>query len=184
MLQPTPQGYLWPMRRKGIGLQLAAVGVAAALALALAACGSATGGAAGTAAEPSPGTAARAAGPRESPCRARVGGFVHSLGNLRRRLVAGLTYQQYVSEIRAIRSTYDAVPVTKLGLICLTGVAGPAESSFNTYIAAGNDWGKCVGTPGCEAATVEPTLQRRWRRASRELSEAQKALGRGRPGDS
>lgn len=114
--------------------------------------------------------------PRESSCQAQVGDFVHSLATLRRRLVAGLTYQQYVSEMRAIRTTYEAVPVSKLDVTCLSAVGGPSESSFNTYLDAGNDWGECVGTPGCEAATVEPVLQRKWRLASGALSEAEHAL--------
>ena len=184
------------MRRKAIGVRLGAVALTVAVALALAACGggspmagstvAGSTGAAGEGASVSTGEGdsaengskqtAKHGDPRESSCQAQVGDFVHSLATLRRRLVAGLTYQQYVSEMRAIRSTYEAVPVAKLDVTCLTEVGGPAESSFNTYLDAGNDWGECVGTPGCEAATVEPTLQRKWRAAAGALNEAQRAL--------
>jgi len=188
------------MRSGAIGARLAvaALAVAAALGLALAACGGGStrsgtvtasaaagsqdgtagalgGTASGSRDAPSDAGAGRG-DPRESSCQAQVGGFVHSLATLRRRLVAGLAYEQYVSEMRAIRSTYEAVPVARLDVTCLTRVGGPAESSFNTYLDAGNDWGDCVGTPGCEAATVEPTLQRKWRAAAKALGEAQAAL--------
>lgn len=160
----------------------------AAIAAALSACGS-QGAATDAAASGQAVTAgqrlkeaAKAGGPDanvgESACQARLGDFVHSLDVLRRRLVVGLTYEQYVSEIEASRSAYEAVPVAKLDLGCLTDVGGPAESSFNVYIEAGNDWGDCVGTAGCEAATVEPTLQRKWRVAAKALAEAQAALTR------
>ena len=172
------------MRRRAIGVRPAAAALVVATALALAACGSsstteATGGAKAGGAKA--GGAAKHADPRESSCQAQVGGFVHSLATLRRRLVAGLTYQQYVSEMRAIRSTYEAIPVAKLEVTCLNKVGGPAERSFNTYLEAGTDWGECVGTPGCEAATVEPVLQRRWRLAAKALNEAEAALAASHP---
>lgn len=165
------------MRVKAVTLLLAGIAVAALLALALAACGSdstaAPGSSSGTTAE-----AAKQGGgaPAVSTCETRLSAFVGSLDRLRRRLVAGVTYEQYVSEIEAIRSAYESVPVEKLDVECLARVGGPAESSFNTYIDAGNDWGDCVGTAGCEAATVEPALQRKWRLAAKALSEAQAAM--------
>lgn len=170
------------MRARAIALLLGLAAVAA-----LSACGSqgaatteATSGATGAAAAHRIKEAAKAGGPDanvgESACQARLGDFVHSLDVLRRRLVVGLTYEQYVSEIEAIRSAYESVPVAKLDLGCLSAVGGPAESSFNVYIDAGNDWGHCVGTPGCSAATVEPDLQRKWRIGAKALAEAQAAL--------
>ena len=164
------------MLTKGITiLALTALG-----ALMLTACGSDT-----TAAQKQPhaGTPAPHQGSPDakpaSTCETRLSAFVGSLGRLRRRLVAGLTYEQYVSEIEAIRSAYKAVPIEKLDVACLTRAGGPAESSFNTYIDAGNDWGDCVGSPGCEATTVEPVLQRKWRLAAKALAEAQAGLRAG-----
>lgn len=153
--------------------------LAALLALALAGCGSGGGATARSLATPA--TAAKGRHPGEAPrptpsCETQLDGFVGTLGTLRRRLVAGLTYEQYVSEIEAIRSAYRDVPVEKLDVECLSRAGGPAESSFNTYIDAGNDWGGCVGTSGCEAGTIEPTLQRKWRTAAKALSEARAAL--------
>jgi hypothetical protein len=144
--------------------------LAALVALTLAACGSDTTSAPPTAAKASPSKPT-------STCETRLSAFVGSLDRLRRRLVAGVTYEQYVSEIEGIRSAYRSVPVEKLDVECLTRAGGPAEASFNTYIDAGNDWGDCVGTAGCEAATVEPVLQRKWRLAAKALGEARTALG-------
>lgn len=167
------------MRIRLITIPLAA----ATLALALGACGSDTTTAPATVAtkqahvgEPAPHGGSPSAKPAQS-CETRLSGLIGALSTLRRRLVAGLTYEQYVSEIEAIRSAYRAVPVGQLDVTCLTRVGSPAESSFNTYIDAGNAWGECVGTAGCEATTVEPVLQRKWRLAARALSEARGALG-------
>ncbi|HEX8753184.1 MAG TPA: hypothetical protein VF731_07195 [Solirubrobacterales bacterium] len=170
------------MRTRAMAFPLAGLAVAALLALGLAACGSGGSSAPGTVAAkpPKAGTPAPHEGsPNAKPtqtCETQLSGFLSALQTLRRRLVAGVTYEQYVSEIEAIRSAYEAVPVAKLDVACLTRAGSPAESSFNTYIEAGNDWGECVGTAGCEATTVEPVLQRRWRLASKALSEAQAAM--------
>jgi hypothetical protein len=156
--------------------------LAALLALALAGCGSGTTTESARIAQRAPRTGAPpphegSPGARPaSTCETQLSAFLGTLGRLRRRLVAGLTYEQYVSEIEGIRSAYRAVPLKELDVSCLTAAGSPAEASFNTYIDAGNDWGHCVGTPGCEATTVEPVLQRKWRRAAKALSEAQASL--------
>jgi hypothetical protein len=111
-----------------------------------------------------------------SPCQSQLGSFVGSMDGLRRRLAVGVTYDQYVDEVHAIGSTYRDVPVGEVEIDCLTAVGAPAEKAFNRYIEAANDWGGCVSEAGCESATIEPVLQRRWRIASHFLSEAQQGL--------
>lgn len=115
------------------------------------------------------------------PCRGQVGSFVASMDSLRRRLAVGLTYDQYVAEVRGIRSTYRKIPIDRVEIDCLNAVGTPAEKAFNRYIEAANDWGECVSEAGCSSATVEPVLQRRWRIASRFLSEASEGLNAGAP---
>ena len=110
-------------------------------------------------------------------CRSQLGSFVGSLDGLRRRLAVGVTYDQYVAEVRGIRSTYGGIPTRKLQIDCLTLVATPGEKAFNRYIEGANDWGECVSEVGCETARIEPVLQRRWRVASHFLSEAKDGLG-------
>lgn len=109
-------------------------------------------------------------------CQSQLGSFVGSLDGLRRRLAVGVTYDQYVAEVRGIRSTYGEIPTGKLRFDCLTRVATPSEKAFNRYIEGANDWGECVSELGCGTATIEPVLQRRWRIASRFLTEARDGL--------
>lgn len=109
-------------------------------------------------------------------CQDQVGSFVASMDSLRRRLAVGVTYDQYVAEVRGIRSTYGEIPIERVRIDCLNAVGGPAEKALNRYIEAANDWGDCVSELGCESATIEPVLQRRWRIASHFLSEATDGL--------
>jgi hypothetical protein len=109
-------------------------------------------------------------------CQSQLGGFVGSMDGLRRRLAVGVTYDQYVAEVRGIRSTYGGLPTGKLRIDCLTAVAAPGEKAFNRYIEAANDWGECVSELGCGSTEIEPILQRRWRIASHFLSEAEDGL--------
>ena len=111
-----------------------------------------------------------------SLCQSQLGGFVGSMDSLRRRLAVGVTYDQYVNEVHAIRSTYDRIPTGEVEIDCLGAVGNPAEKAFNRYIEAANDWGDCVSELGCESGTVEPVLQRRWRIAAHYLAEAREGL--------
>lgn len=109
-------------------------------------------------------------------CRSQLGSFVGSMDGLRRRLAVGVTYDQYVAEVRGIRSTYGEIPFGELQIDCLTAAGASSEKAFNRYIEGANDWGECVSELGCDTAAIEPVLQRRWRIASRFLSEAQDGL--------
>lgn len=151
-----------------------------AAALALSACGgggeeataSADAGAStATTTSPPPPRATAAA-----TCSDQVGTFVIGMDRLRKNLVAGLDYEGYVAEVRAIRKTYEAIPVDRLALGCLHRAGTPGERALNRYIAAGNTWTDCVEADGCEAATIEAALQAKWRQASRYLSKAQHGL--------
>jgi len=114
--------------------------------------------------------------PAAGPCQGQLGSFVASMDSLRRRLAVGVTYDQYVAEVRGIRSTYRKIPIEQVEIDCLGAVGTPAEQAFNRYIEAANDWGDCVSEAGCSSETVEPVLQRRWRIASHFLSAADAGL--------
>jgi hypothetical protein len=111
-------------------------------------------------------------------CQSQLGSFVGSMDGLRRRLAVGVTYDQYVAEVRGIRSAYGEIPTRELQIDCLTLVATPGEKAFNRYIEGANDWGECVSESGCGTEAIEPVLQRRWRIASHFLSEARDGLRR------
>jgi len=172
-------------------LSLASCAVVAALALALAACGdSDSTGTSGSASQPA--TKATGAGGAKQPtrksardrapagelCQSQVGSFLGSMDSLRRRLAVGVTYEQYIDEVRGVRSTYRDVPVDDLQLDCVNAVGIPSEKAFNRYIKAANDWGACISELGCGSAMVEPVLQQRWRVAAHFLAEAQQGLRR------
>jgi hypothetical protein len=115
------------------------------------------------------------------PCQGRLGSFVASMDSLRRRLAVGLTFDQYVAEVRGIHSTYRKIAIERVEIDCLAAVGTPAEKAFNRYIEAANDWGECVSKAGCSSETVEPALQRRWRIASHFLSAADEGLNASAP---
>lgn len=167
--------------------RLALAGCAAALGalvIALAGCGGDTPAKAGG----TPTTAGEAAATAttkqakaavaDGRCKPQVGDFVATMDTLRERLVAGLSYEQYVAEIELVRASYDEVPVDELALDCVLRAGTPAEQAFGRYIDAANSWGDCIGDSGCDAPTVEPVLQKQWRVASQLLDEAQQGLRR------
>jgi len=119
--------------------------------------------------------------PAAGPCQIQLGSFVASMDSLRRRLAVGLTYDQYVAEVRGIRSTYKKIPIEGVKIECLAAVGTPAEKAFNRYIRAADDWGECVSEAGCSSETVEPVLQRGWRIASHFLSAADEGLNASAP---
>ncbi len=106
-------------------------------------------------------------------CQARLGNFLARMNDLRQSLLAGLSYDEYVVRLRAIRDAYEAVPVDKLGAGCVTGPAAAAEDAFNQYLRAANAWGECAATAGCAASEVEGKLQHRWKLASKSLHSAE-----------
>jgi hypothetical protein len=110
-------------------------------------------------------------------CDAKLGDFLDRMNDLRQSLLAGLSYEEYVVRVRAIRDAYEAVPVDKLGASCVDGPASHAEDAFNQYLRAANAWGECAATAGCAAGEVEGKLQRRWRLASKSLEAAEKKRG-------
>lgn len=133
-----------------------------------------------TAQKPAPGQKK----PRSAPgghCQTQLGSFVASMDSLRRRLAVGVTFDQYLAEVRGIRSTYAKIPIDRVEIDCINTVGTPSEQAFNRYIEAANDWGECVSEAGCSSATVEPVLQRRWRIASHFLTEADEGLNASAP---
>ncbi len=158
---------------------VATVLAALSLALVLSACGedrtAAADGSAGTsraatAKRPSPHPAAHGA------CRQELRGFLAAMGSLRTRLARGLSYEDYLREVRQLRSAYDRIDAARLPIGCLLASGTPAERAFNLYVDAANAWGDCLATASCETAAIEPRLQHSWARASAQLTRAQRGL--------
>jgi hypothetical protein len=152
----------------------ATVGTLLGLVLMFGACG---GEESATAERVTTSTAKAKPSPAKGSCGAQLRGFVRSLVDLRERLVAGLDYRGYLSEVRGVRIAYEGVEIGGLGLDCLIAGATAAERAFNLYIDAANAWGDCLTDAACETASVEPGLQRKWALASDLVSRAQRDLG-------
>ena len=130
--------------------------------------------------EESTGAAEGPAGGRSAPapdapaatgCPRQLDTFVASLEKLRRQLAVGLSYDQYAARVKRLRASYEEIPTQRLTFDCLaTGT--PGEKALNKHIDAANSWGECLADASCTTPTIEPVLQRKWRVASRYLSEA------------
>ena len=112
-----------------------------------------------------------------SRCRSEVDGFLKAMATLRSNLAVGLSYEQYAAEMRRVGAAYGRLPLDRLTLECLAASGTPGEKALNQYIDAANTWGECLAEAACDTASIEPGLQRKWRVASRFLSEAQSAPG-------
>lgn len=157
----------------------AIVGALLGLALILSSCGGERGERAASADKPASGasgTVAERPAPSSASCRRQLHGFLTSMDALRTDLARGLSYRDYLREVRAVRSVYARIRAEKLAVGCLLASGGPAERAFNLYIDAANAWGECLTTASCHTTVVEPTLQRKWARASTRLSLAQRGL--------
>jgi hypothetical protein len=154
-------------------LSLLGCALVAAVTVTLSGCGDRGAATAGnTTATPPAQNQAQATTAPGPPCPSRVNAFVKSLDSLRRQLAVGLSYDQYAARIKALRVDYEKLPIERLDLACLSVSGTSAERAFNKYIDAANAWGDCLADASCDTATIEPVLQRKWRLASRSLSEA------------
>jgi hypothetical protein len=158
----------------------ATVGILLGLALILPGCGDERSATAGTGTAPPRGAEVKLSA-AERTCRGQLHGVIDSMDALREKLAVGLSYDDYLHEVRAARVAYDGIPVGRLELGCLVTVGTPAERALNRYIGAANTWGDCLALVSCDSGSVEPKLQRRWALASDRLSSAQEGLrGTGR----
>jgi hypothetical protein len=162
-MTPTP-----PTARR---LPLLGCALVAALALALPGCGEEGTAPDNATALPEAEATRDAAG---GGCPTQVDAFVKSLDALRRRLAIGLSYEQYAAAIKGLRAAYDGIPVDRLAIDCLAATGTPSEGALNKYIDATNAWGECLADASCTTAKIEPVLQRKWRLASRFLSQARR----------
>ncbi len=109
-------------------------------------------------------------------CGRLLSDFLDSIESLDNSLAVGLSYNQYLSAVNGVRSTYAGVPADRLPFGCLARTAAPAERALNTYIDAANTWGDCLASISCGTADVEAALRRRWAQASSFLSLAESSI--------
>ncbi len=92
---------------------------------------------------------------------------------LREGLVVGMSYEEYLDELREVKIAYDGIQADRVPVGCLVAAGGPGERALNRYIDAANTWGDCLATASCRTESIEPKLQRGWALASDLLSAAQ-----------
>ena len=112
----------------------------------------------------------------DARCRAQLRPFLDSMDALREDLAVGLSYEDYLDELREARKAYSRIRADRLPVGCLLVAAGAAERALNRYIDAANVWGDCLSTAVCETEAIEPKLQRRWALASDLLTSARSGL--------
>jgi hypothetical protein len=147
--------------------------VALGVALALVGCG----GGGGTTVERPTTINAAPKPPMRSACGEGLARFVRSLDGLRDQLAAGLTYDQYLENVRKLQRVYREIPVGEEPPSCVVGAGVPAERALNQHVKATNAWGDCLAE-SCDLSSVEPELKRRWARASVLITDAQEGLPR------
>jgi hypothetical protein len=153
--------------------QAAIVGAMLSLAMALPGCGAgSTPGAGAVDAAPPAGSGSASRG----SCRSQLHPFLAAMDALRTDLAVGLSYDQYLAELRGARAAYRRIRADRLRLGCLVVAGAPAERAVNRYVEAANAWGECLATAACETSSIEPRLQREWGRASRLLSAARAGI--------
>ena len=103
--------------------------------------------------------------------------FIRSLDGLRDQLAVGLTYDQYLENVRQLQRAYRAIPVAAEPVRCVVGAGVPAERALNQQIEAANTWGDCLAE-SCDLSSVEPEIKRRWARASVLITNAQEGRSR------
>lgn len=160
---------------------IAATAALLSLALILPGCGDERTATAGGGKEKTSATKSQARVPVATPnrvkrCGAELGDFLDSIESLGNTLAVGLDYEQYLGSVNRVRASYASVAADRLGIVCLSQVAAPAEQALNIYIDAANEWGNCLATTSCDAESIEPKLQRHWERASDQLARARAGL--------
>lgn len=114
-------------------------------------------------------------------CSRQLGPLVEDLQALTSRLDVGLNYEEYTDEVANLKVTYDRV-IDRLDNIECVEAAVPAESALNQHLQATSTWGDCFEDIYCENDSIQPSLQRRWAKASRLIDRADARLEDLRPG--
>jgi len=134
---------------------IAAFAALLSLALILPGCGDEGTATAGGGKEKTSATKSKASAPVATPnrvkrCGAELGDLLDSIESLGNTLAVGLDYEQYLGSVNRVRANYADVVADRLGLVCLSRVAAPAEAALNVYIGAANEWGDCLAS-SCDA---------------------------------
>ncbi|MCO5316712.1 MAG: hypothetical protein M9938_11215 [Solirubrobacterales bacterium] len=109
-------------------------------------------------------------------CRDQVGSLLKALKDTESRLNVGMTFADYGDQVGDISVGYDQMPINQMSPDCISGPGVAGENAFNSYREAYNTWNDCIGDLGCDIDTIDPELQKKWTKASRQITRARSSL--------
>jgi hypothetical protein len=112
----------------------------------------------------------------QAECEEQLGPLLEALEDLDARLDVGLVFQDYTNRVGDVSVEYNRIRFGALSTNCTIEVGVPLEHALNDYIRANNQWNNCIGDFGCSLDSIEPELQRQWRKATREIRKARQSL--------
>jgi hypothetical protein len=99
-------------------------------------------------------------------CSGQMSRLLRRTKALDSRLDIGLTYDDF-----------DADPDDG-SFACLSSVGVPLENALNQYVDAYRIWNTCFEDFDCDTDSIEPDLQAKWSKATRNVSRASGGLGK------
>lgn len=105
-------------------------------------------------------------------CRSELSAFADDLAEVDARLDVGMSLNEYSDLVSDASVSYSRIDVDNLSGDCLTAGA-KLESAFNQYSRAVDTWDDCVWDDWCDTDSIDPRLQRHWRKATDLISEAE-----------
>lgn len=109
-------------------------------------------------------------------CQDELTRLTRELGDLEGVLGVGLSYDEYSDRVQDISVAYNRVDFEALSIDCVGETGLDAEKAFNQYAAAGGTWGDCITDFDCDVDSIDPELQKQWKKASPRVESAQQGL--------
>lgn len=109
-------------------------------------------------------------------CQAKFSKLIDSLQEVSSRLDVGLKQDEYSDYVGDAMVVYGRIDTDNLTEPCLISVGIPLEKALRAYASAASVWNDCITDLECESDSIDPELQRKWTRASRQIADAKEGL--------
>jgi hypothetical protein len=109
-------------------------------------------------------------------CKEKMTPLLDSLSEVDSRLSVGVAFAEYGDLVGDAHVAYDRIPFGRLDSACVLQVGVPLEDGLNDYINAQNEWNRCIQNFGCDIDSIDPDLQRSWKKATHEIAKARQEL--------
>jgi hypothetical protein len=115
-------------------------------------------------------------------CSGQMSRLLRRTKALDSRLDIGLTYDEYGDKVADLKVEYDSIDFDADpddgSFACLSSVGVPLENALNQYVDAYRIWNTCFEDFDCDTDSIEPDLQAKWSKATRNVSRASGGLGK------